>query len=157
MTLCCVSQESVFLLKIKSIEIWHRLVGTCLSYFSQFLPPWLAVGVGVFITWWRWAFSHGLIEGADYDACRSFQQILTWKQWERTTPRFIALSSHTGCFARQLCITDTHTHTPHTHTHTNIMHLRFTGIFTNIHMLMLCAHKDAQKPIIPIDGVSSAS
>ena len=85
-TLCCVSQESIFLLMIKSIEIWHRLVGTCLSHFSQFLPSWLAVGGFitwlVSVTWWRWAFSRASIEGADYDACRSFQQILTWKQWE---------------------------------------------------------------------------
>lgn len=26
------------------------------------------------------------------------------------------------------------------------MYLQVTDIFTNIHMLMLCAHKDAQKP-----------
>lgn len=66
---------------------------------------------------------------------------------ERTTPRLIAFSSHTGCFARSPTLYHTEVHT----------HLQFTDIFTNKDTLTLCARKDAQKPIIPIDGVSSAS
>lgn len=103
----------------------------------------------VSVTWWRWAFSRGLIEGADYDACRSFQQILTWKQWENNPTAHSSFFPYWLLHSPTLVRTDAHTQ--------NIMHLQFTDIFTNIHTLTLCAHKDAQKPIIPIDGVSSAS
>lgn len=137
-TLCCASQESIFLLMIKSIEIWHRLVGTCLSYLSQFLPSWLAVGGGfitwlVSVTWWRWAFSRGLIEGADYDACRSFQQILTWKQWENNP------TAHSSFFPYWLLHSPT-LHRTEAHAQ-NMMHLEFTDTFTNIHTYTVCTQR----------------
>lgn len=118
LTLCCVSQESICLLMIKSIEIWHRLVGTCLSYLSQFLPSAVGCGGGfitwlVSVTWWRWAFSRGLIEGADYDACRSFQQILTWKQWENNPTAHSSFFPYWLLRSPALHRTDARAHTKH--------------------------------------------
>lgn len=122
---------------IKSIEIWHRLVGTCLSYFSQFLPSWLAVGAFITwllsVTWWRWAFSRGLIEGADYDACRSFQQILTWKQWGNNPTAHSSFFPYWQLHPPTRRRTDAHTQ--------NRTHLHFTDIFTNMHTSTVCTQR----------------
>lgn len=103
------------------------------------VPP-LVVGCGggfitwlVSVTWWRWAFSRGLIEGADYDACRSFQQILTWKQWENNP------TAHSSFFPYWLLHSPT-LHRTEAHAQ-NMMHLEFTDTFTNIHTYTVCTQR----------------
>lgn len=130
--------RSVFLFKTKSIEIWHRLVGTCLSYFSQFLPSCLAVGAWGWVVGadsspaWRRAFSCGLIEGADYDACRSFRQILTWKQCEDNPT---AHSPFLPILSASLASSASHRHI------NNTKHLYGPHTVSQIHTCWCCVHR----------------